>query len=269
MPQPAVAQPGRLAIKRGATIASTGLACLYQWPGGRANSCTADGPRCDPMRYILLAPAGLFQARRLAVSALQTARFRVMTDDTPPKKLGISLPSMLVLFLHIGLTSFGGSTMAWMHREIVEKRKLLSDQGFMTGLTIAQVLPGANPVNLALYLGMHARGRMGAAVAVFGIIFPAFCVILIMGFLYRTYSGFETTHVVLGGVAAAGVGATLAMGVKLARSVMVRFVPTAIALFTFFVVGILRWPLVPVVAVMVPLSILQAYLMHRRQSKDG
>jgi chromate transporter len=192
-----------------------------------------------------------------------------MTDETPPKKLSISLPSMFLLFLHIGLTSFGGSTMAWMHREIVERRKLLDDQGFMTGLTIAQVLPGANPVNLALYLGMHARGRMGAAVAVFGIIFPAFCVVLIMGYLYRTYSDFETTHVVLGGVAAAGVGATLAMGVKLARSVMIKIIPTAIAIFTFVVIGILRWPLVPVVSVLVPLSILQAYLIHKRQSKDG
>jgi chromate transporter len=180
----------------------------------------------------------------------------------------ISLLALLGLFLHIGLTSFGGSTMAWMHREIVEKRKLLDDQSFMTGLTIAQILPGANPVNLALYLGMQARGKLGAVVAVFGIVLPAFCVILLMGYLYRTLSGYDTTHVVLGGIAAAGVGATLAMGVKLARRVMVRVIPIAIALLTFVVVGILQWPLVPVVIVLVPLSILQAYYLNRKRG-DG
>ncbi len=192
-----------------------------------------------------------------------------MTDETPEPQPRISLLALLGLFLHIGLTSFGGSTMAWMHREIVEKRKLMDDQAFMTGLTIAQVLPGANPVNLALYLGMQARGRLGAVIAVFGIVLPAFCVILLMGYLYRTLSGYETTHVVLGGIAAAGVGATLAMGVKLARRVMVRLIPIGIALATFVVVGILRWPLVPVVIVLVPLSILQAYYFNTRRGRDG
>jgi len=187
------------------------------------------------------------------------------TSETSPR---ISLLALLGLFLHIGLTSFGGSTMAWMHREIVEKRKLLNDQDFMTGLTIAQVLPGANPVNLALYLGMKARGKLGAVVAVFGIVLPAFCVILLMGYLYRAFTGYEMTHTILFGIAAAGVGATLAMGVKLARRVMVKLVPIAIAVVTFVVVGILQWPLVPVVIVLVPFSILQAYYLNRKR-EDG
>ena len=192
-----------------------------------------------------------------------------MADQTPSDKPHISLLTLLVLFLNIGLMSFGGSTMAWMHREFVERRRLLDDHGFITGLTIAQVLPGANPVNLALYLGMQTRGPLGAAVAALGVVLPAFCVILLMGYFYRIYSGYETTHVVLGGVAAAGVGATLAVGVKIARRTMVRLVPAAIAIFTFVVVGILRWPLVPVVAVIVPLSILQAYLFNKERPKDG
>ncbi len=192
-----------------------------------------------------------------------------MANDVSQEKPSISLPSLLVLFVQIGLTSFGGSTMAWMHRELVERRKLLDDHSFMTGLTISQILPGANPVNLAIYLGMQVRGRLGATVAVFGIVFPPFCIILLMGFLYRTYSEYEMTHVVLGGVAAAGVGATLAVGVKLANRVMIQFIPTAIAIFTFVVIGVLRWPLVPVVSALVPLSILQAYLIHKRRTKDG
>jgi chromate transporter len=192
-----------------------------------------------------------------------------MTDETPAEKPSISLPALLVLFINIGLMSFGGSSMAWMHRELVERRKLLDDHEFITGLTIAQVLPGANPVNLALYLGMQVRGKLGAAAAVLGVVLPAFCVILLLGYLYRSFGEYETTHVLLGGVAAAGVGATLAMAVKLASRVMVRIIPAAIAIFTFVVVGVLRWPLVPVVCVIVPLSILQAYLIAKREAKDG
>ena len=178
----------------------------------------------------------------------------------------MSLLTLLGVFLRIGLTSFGGSTSAWMHREIVERRGLLDDQQFMTGLTFAQVLPGANPVNLALYIGLQVRGGLGGAVAVFGMVIPAFCVILMLGLLYRTFSAYATTHVILSGIAAAGVGATIAMGVKLGRRVMRSAVPVAVALVTFTAVGVLHWPMVPVVLVMVPISVAVALLLQRRRA---
>ena len=72
-----------------------------------------------------------------------------MSDDTasknPPSVLGVAL-----LFLRVGVTAFGGGTTAFTHRELVERTGWLTEQSFLTGLTIAQVLPGANPVNLAL-----------------------------------------------------------------------------------------------------------------------
>lgn len=195
-----------------------------------------------------------------------------MTADSPPQNAAkppprVSLFELWIVFLRIGLTSFGGSTSAWMHREIVERRGLLDDQAFMTGLTVAQVLPGANPVNLSLYIGLQARGGIGATVAVFGMVLPAFCVILMLGFLYRTFSGFTITHVVLGGMAAAGLGATLTMGLKLARRVLRQLIPVVITLFIFVTVGLLRWPMVPVILVITPLSIGLALFLERRDAR--
>ena len=186
--------------------------------------------------------------------------------DTPEPRPQMSLMTLLAVFLRIGLTSFGGSTSAWMHREIVERRRLLDDQQFMTGLTFAQVLPGANPVNLALYIGLQVRGGLGGAVAVFGMVIPAFCVILILGLLYRNLSQFQTTHVILGGIAAAGVGSTIAMGMKLGRRVLREVAPAAIAFATFAAVGLLHWPMVPVVLTMVPFSVAVALIMQRRRA---
>lgn len=185
-----------------------------------------------------------------------------MTESSDSRP-AIPLLTLFMIFLRVGLTSFGGSTSAWMHREVVERRRLLDDHAFMTGLTVAQVLPGANPVNLALYIGLQLRAGWGGAAAVVGMVLPAFCVILMLGFLYRTFSGFATTHVILGGVAAAGVGATIAMGVKLGSRVFRDVVPIAIALITFVSIGILRWPMVPVVLVLVPVSIGFALLSRR------
>ena len=187
-----------------------------------------------------------------------------MDEQTAPPVPEISLLELFALFLRIGLTSFGGSTSAWMYREIVGRRKLMDDNGFMTGLTIAQVLPGANPVNMALYLGMQMRGKLGATLAAIGMVLPAFCVILVLGFLYRRFSDIGMLQFILTGMAASGVGATLQMGTKVAIRLR-SAISIVLALAAFVAVGLLRLSMLPVVLVLVPLSIgIQLILARQR-----
>lgn len=171
-------------------------------------------------------------------------------------------------FLKIGVTSFGGSSRAQMYSESVEKNLWLHERDFLTGFAVAQILPGANPVNLALYIGLRARGRLGAAVAVLGMVIPAFCIILLMGFAYQQLYDVPATHFVLGGVAAAGVGATLAVGVKVTTRLERHILPIATAISVFGVVGLLHWPMVPVVLVAVPFSVGLAYVKAQRAADD-
>lgn len=172
---------------------------------------------------------------------------------------------LFLCFLRIGLTSFGGSSRAMMHRESVERRRWLREQDFLTGFAIAQVLPGANPVNLALYVGLRTRGVIGAIAAVCGMVVPAFCVILAMGFVYRMLSGYPATHFVLEGVAAAGVAATLAVGLKVTSRMERRLGPALIAIVIFVTVGVFHLPMIPIVAVVLPVSIAAAYWAPRKE----
>src|SRR5579864_777989 len=107
--------------------------------------------------------------------------------DASAEKQQIPLSALIAVFFRVGVTSFGGSTAAWLYRETVERRGWLDEKGFVTALTLCQVLPGANPVNLAIYVGVQLRGGLGGTVAVLGMIFPPFCVILVLGFLYVQY----------------------------------------------------------------------------------
>jgi chromate transporter len=170
-----------------------------------------------------------------------------------------SLLELFWCFLVIGLVSFGGSSRAMMHRETVERRRWLREPDFLTGFAIAQVLPGANPVNLALYIGLRMRGWLGATMAVLGMLLPAFCIIMLMGFAYRELARFPATHFVLDGVAAAGVAATLAVGFKVAVRLERNAWSILLALATFVTVGVLHLPMIPVVCVTVPLGVAVAY----------
>jgi chromate transporter len=177
-----------------------------------------------------------------------------MNSDPLAHKPHVPLPELMGVFFRVGVTSFGGSTAAWLYRELVERRAWLDEEHFLTALTLAQVLPGANPVNLSIYVGSQLRGGIGGAAAALGMIGPPFCIILLLGFLYREFGSSPMVHAVLGGLAAVGVGMTLSIGVKLARKVR-RPIPVLIAAALFGTVGVLHWPMIPVVIVLAPLSI--------------
>jgi chromate transporter len=76
-----------------------------------------------------------------------------MKSEPLAKKSRVPLLSLMNVFFRVGITSFGGSTAAWLYREIVERHRWLDEEGFVTALTLSQALPGANPVNLAIYVG--------------------------------------------------------------------------------------------------------------------
>jgi chromate transporter len=181
----------------------------------------------------------------------------------------VGLVPLLTTFVRLGTLTFGGSIQSWVYREVVERLGWMDNRTFLSGLTVAQVLPGANPVNIAVYVGLHLRGAAGAAVAVFGMIVPAFCLTLCLGYLYRNHGHLAAVHLILAGMAAAGVGATLTMAIKVARRLPYDLVTILIATTVFVVVGLLRWPMVPVVLVAVPLSIALAFVRQDSRVPDG
>jgi chromate transporter len=187
----------------------------------------------------------------------------MLPESNPSVRPGVGLSQLLATFVRLGTMTFGGGVQSWIHREVVERLRWIDNKSFLSGLTVAQILPGANPVNIALYVGLQLRGGVGAAVAVFGMLIPAFCTTLILGALYRSYGHLAVVHFVLAGMAAAGVGATLTMGIKVARRLPRNLVTSMIAIAVFVLVGVLRWPMIPVVVVMVPLSIALAFVAER------
>lgn len=183
--------------------------------------------------------------------------------DDPDRIERASLLALLIAFLKIGITSFGGASRPMMHREAVERRRWLREKDFLAGFAIAQVLPGANPVNLALYIGLRTRGALGAMVAVLGMVVPAFCIILIMGIVYRELTGYPATHMVLIGLAASGVAATISTGLKMARRLDQNLLTLVLVVAVFAVVGIMHWPMIPVVIVAIPVSFAAAWLTDK------
>jgi len=174
---------------------------------------------------------------------------------------------LLTSFLRLGASSFGGGMTGWTHREIVERRQWLTDAEFLQTLTIAQIMPGANPVNLAVYIGLKLAGLRGAAVSLFGMVMPAFLAILALSFTYQQLRSHPEAQAVLRGLACVGIASSLTMGIKTARRLQAHMLPIGIAVTVFLTVGVLRWPLVLVVVAAIPISIAATFRLERKKNR--
>lgn len=176
----------------------------------------------------------------------------------------IGLLQISAAFLWLGGTSFGGNIAGWLHRDIVLRRGWIDDKSFLAMLAIGQVMPGSNGIKLAVLIGQRLRGAAGAAIALASLLAVPFAIVIVIGAVYLGVGENRVAHAVLGGVAAAVVGLTFATGLHS----LVRGAPglagATIAALTVLCVGVLRWPMVPVIVVLAPLSIGWALLRGGR-----
>lgn len=181
---------------------------------------------------------------------------------SPPVTTAAAPPTIFAIFsvfFRIGLLSFGGGLSGWVYREAVQLRGWLSEDEFMSGLAVAQVLPGANIANLAVYVGHRLRGPFGAAVAVVALLGGPFFAVIALASAYGVIRTLPFADAALDGIAAAAIGLLLLVVARSARRAARR--PAALAAFavTFVAVGLLHWSLLAVVAVVGPLSVFAAW----------
>jgi chromate transporter len=175
----------------------------------------------------------------------------------------VGLGALFFAFLRLGSVSFGGSSAGWIYRDIVQRRQWITDREFLTVMAIGQSLPGANGVKLSVLIGRRLRGGIGALTAPFAFLSGPFVIILAVGAIYGRFAHYSTLHAVLDGVAAAVVGLTLSTGISAVARGAGDWIAVAISALTVLCVGILGWPMLPVLLILAPLSVGVALLRSR------
>jgi chromate transporter len=174
-----------------------------------------------------------------------------------------SLASLFMGFVRIGMASFGGGLSAWIRREVVQQRGWLDDQQFLTGYALSQLVPGATNVNLAVFIGSQLRGAPGAAAAVIGMTALPIALVLIAGFAYFHGTGTQGggwISTALAGMGAVAIGLNLGTCVRLAQRNIRRVLPACVTAVVAVAIGVLRLPLLYVLAVMIPASLLLTWI---------
>lgn len=185
-------------------------------------------------------------------------------EASPPPQVPTHA-DLFLAFLKVAASGFGGA-LPWARRMFVEERRWMTAAEFNTIYALCQFLPGPNIVNMAAVFGSRVRGPTGAVAAVLGFIGLPFLIMVTLGFLYARYGDLDVLRRVLGGLGAAAAGLIVATALKMAQPVLVgwRGPGPLIALAVFVTIGVLRWPLPAVFAVLVPLSVALVWWWGRR-----
>lgn len=167
-----------------------------------------------------------------------------------PPGLGQLFTGMLM----VALSAFGGGLSAWSQRIIVEQRRWMSNEEFLTGLTVARLFPGPNQINMAVYVGTFFRGLPGALAALAGMLLVPFTLLMAIGLLYFQFHSLPALDRVLAGVVAAAAGMALSMGFKILDEYGKDPMALLLAAVTFVLMTFFHLRLVPLVLVAGPLA---------------
>lgn len=98
-----------------------------------------------------------------------------MTDDAGPDRTRVPALIVFMVFLKLGLTSFGGPVahLAYFREEFVSRRKWLTAEAYAELVALCQFLPGPASSQAGFAIGMRKAGFGGAMAAFAGFTLPS------------------------------------------------------------------------------------------------
>jgi chromate transporter len=176
----------------------------------------------------------------------------------PPK---ISPLALFLAFSELALSGFGG-VLPFAYRTIVERRRWLTAEEFARLLAFSQVMPGPTICNLSVMFGYRAAGIAGSAAALGGMIALPVAIVIGLGVAWHEFGTLPPVRRALTGMSAVVAGLILATAMKMSRAVPRHVVPISLSVVAFVGVGLMRFPLLAVIAFVAPIGIVLAWREH-------
>ena len=132
----------------------------------------------------------------------------------------VGLGPFVRYFLYLGTLGFGGpvALVGFMHRDLVEKERWVSEEEYQLGLALAQIMPGPLAAQLAIALGYFQHGLLGATAVGAAFVVPSFLMVLGISMAYVRFGGLWWMQALFYGIGAAVIAIITIAAYKLSRS---------------------------------------------------
>ena len=169
-----------------------------------------------------------------------------MDSPAPPRPQPRNPADLFWSFTWLALQGFGG-VMAVVQRELVEKKRWMTNAEFVEDWAVAQIMPGPNVVNLSIMIGDRYFGLRGAVAALAGMLLLPLVVLLAVAVGYASFASHPAVAGALRGMGAVAAGLIAGVGIKLFVSIknhpLGRPLCVVLAGLTIAAMAVLRLPL--------------------------
>lgn len=180
------------------------------------------------------------------------------TQRTQPQ----SLTDLFVSFSVLALQGFGG-VLAVAQRELVERKRWMTNEEFVEEWAVAQIMPGPNIINLCIMIGGRYFGLRGALAALAGMLLVPMLIVLLLALVYAQFATHPGVIGALRGMGAVAAGLIVATGLKLFPALKKNALGLATCIgfgvLCFVAVALLRWPLAYVLLGLGPIACVMTY----------
>ncbi|MGL4240236.1 MAG: chromate efflux transporter [Beijerinckiaceae bacterium] len=170
-----------------------------------------------------------------------------------------SLGELTRAFFNIGILSFGGATaqIAMMHTLVVDERKWLEEDRFVSALNLCMLLPGPEAQQVATYIGWRLHGIRGGVIAGMLFVLPGALLMLALSALYVLGTGLTWVDGLFFGIKAAVLAIVAQAVIKLSKRALKTkaFVMLAIASFAAFAFVDVPFPIVIIAAALTGIAL--------------
>ena len=168
------------------------------------------------------------------------------TDPAAPRPQPRDCADLFWSFTWLALQGFGG-VLAVVQRELVEKKRWMTNDEFVEDWAVAQIMPGPNVVNLSIMIGERYFGWRGAVAALAGMLTFPLILVLVLEVVYAQFASQPAVAGALRGMGAVAAGLIAGMGLKLSSTLRKHPLGLAVCVglvaLTVIAMAVLRWPL--------------------------
>ena len=176
------------------------------------------------------------------------------------------LLEVFIASFRVGIMTFGGgyAMLPILQREVVEKRKWVSNEEVLDYYAIGQCLPGIIMVNTMIFIGEKRAGKLGGIAAALGTVCPALIIITVIAAVLDNFADIPAVKSAFAGIRVCVCVLVLDAVIKLWKKSIIDWKCFVIFLVVFL--GSLFTSLTPVVFVLVSAAagIILKYLEVKR-----
>ncbi len=177
----------------------------------------------------------------------------------------VKLKDIFLFFFKLGALTFGGGyAMIPIIQAEITSKNWIDEDIFLDYIAISQVSPGMIGINIAALTGYHLRKRLGALIAVLGVMLPSLVVIIVIASLLTNFSDNIYVAKALNGVMLVVVLLLVRAVYEIGKKAILSSFYFIYAVIVFVLVGFLHIPTPIIILSTIILGSINAYIIHKR-----